>query len=342
MSRTTVSRRSTARWLRGRPRLGRGLLLAGILTVALTLAAMSVRALPAPADDTSARRRPAVTSRPALPAAAPPADPVRPTPRRPRSRVIAAAGDIACDPASRSFHGGRGSANACHMRATARLLGRLNPAVVLTLGDNQYENGTLAKFRRSYDRSWGRLKGRTRPAPGNHDYRTRTAAGYFGYFGAAAGRRSRGYYSFDVGAWHLIALNSECGHVGGCGKGSRQERWLRADLAAHPARCTLAYWHKPRFSSGMHGNDATYTAFWRALYRAGADVVLVGHDHDYERFAAQTPAGRADPARGIRQFVVGTGGKTHYGFRTIRANSRVRNSGTFGVLRLTLHPSGYD
>jgi hypothetical protein len=149
MSRTTVSRRSTARWLRGRPRLGRGLLLAGILTVALTLAAMSVRALPAPADDISAHRRPAVTS-----------------------------------------------ANACHMRATARLLGKLNLAVVLTLGDNQYENGTLAKFRRSYDRSWGRLKGRTRPAPGNHDYRTRTAAGYFG---AAAGRRSTGYYSFDVG-----------------------------------------------------------------------------------------------------------------------------------------------
>jgi hypothetical protein len=152
MSRTTVSRRSTARWLRGRPRLGRGLLLAGILTVALTLAAMSVRALPAPADDTSAHRRPAVTS-----------------------------------------------ANACHMRATARLLGKLNLAVVLTLGDNQAENGTRAKFRRAYDRSWGRLTGRTRPAPGNHDYRSGGAAGYFGYFGAAAGRRSRGYYSFDVG-----------------------------------------------------------------------------------------------------------------------------------------------
>ena len=198
MSRTTASRRSTPRWLRVRPRLGRGLLGAGLLTVALTLAAMSVRALPAPADDTSAHR-PAVTSRPALPAAAPPADPVRPTPGRPRTRVIAAAGDIACDPASRSLHGGRGTTNACHLRATARLLGKLHPGVVLTLGDNQYENGTLAKFRRSYDRSWGRLKGRTRPAPGNHDYRTRTAAGYFGYFGAAAGRRSTGYYSFDVG-----------------------------------------------------------------------------------------------------------------------------------------------
>lgn len=161
MSRTTASRRSTPRWLRVRPRLGRGLLGAGLLTVALTLAAMSVRALPAPADDSSAHR-PAVTSRPALPAAAPPADPVRPTPRRPRSRVIAAAGDIACDPASRSFHGGRGTANACHMRATARLLGKLHPVVVLTLGDNQYENGTLAKFRRFYDPSWGG----SRAAPG--------------------------------------------------------------------------------------------------------------------------------------------------------------------------------
>jgi len=168
------------------------------------------------------------------------------------------------------------------------------------------------------------------------------AAGYFDYFGTAAGRRSPGYYSFNLGRWHLIALNSECAQVGGCATGSPQERWLRADLAAPPARCVLAYWHKPRFSSGMHGNNATYTAFWQALHGAGADVVLVGHDHDYERFAPQTPHGRADPARGIRQFVVGTGGKTHYGFRTIRANSQVRNSRTFGVLRLALHPAGYD
>src|SRR4029450_3164346 len=202
------------------------------------------------------------------------------------------------------------------LRATARLLAKLHPAVVLTLGDNQYENGTLAKFRRSYDPSWGKIKGRIRPAPGNHDYRAPGAAGYFAYFGARAGRRSRGYCGFNLGGWHLIALNSECTHVGGCGKGSRQERWLRADLAAHPARCTLAYWDKPRFSSGMHGNDATYAAFWRALYKAGAEVV--------------------------RQFVVGTGGKTYYGFRTMRANSQVRNSGTFGVLRLALHPAGYD
>jgi 3',5'-cyclic AMP phosphodiesterase CpdA len=294
---------------------------------------------PAPADD--ARRGPAVTSHPARRAAIPPAAALRPA-RRPVAPVVAAAGDIACDPTSRNFRRGRGTAAACHMGATARLVRKLDPQVVLTLGDNQYENGTLAKFHRSYDRSWGRLKGRTRPAPGNHDYRTTGAAGYFDYFGARAGRRSRGYYSFNLGGWHLIALNSECTQVGGCGKGSPQERWLRADLAAHPARCVLAYWHKPRFSSGMHGNNPTYTAFWQALYRAGAELVLVGHDHDYERFAPQTPSGRADRARGIRQFVVGTGGKTHYGFRRIRANSQVRNSNTFGVLRLTLHASGYD
>ncbi len=171
--------------------------------------------------------------------------------------VIAAAGDIACDPGSPSFQHLRGDATACHMRATANLLRKLDPAVVLTLGDNQYENATPAKFRRSYDPTWGRLKDRTRPAVGNHEYRTQGATGYFNYFGVAAGPRSTGWYSFNIGAWHLIALNSECAHVGGCGHGSRQERWLRADLAAHPAACTLAYWHKPRFS---HGSARACTA----------------------------------------------------------------------------------
>jgi hypothetical protein len=280
-------------------------------------------------------------------AAAPPAPAAAavrpPAPKRPAvTRVIAAAGDIACDPASPGYRGGRGAADACHMRAVARLLTKLDPAVVLTLGDNQYENGALAKFRRSYDPAWGRVKAKTRPAPGNHDYETDGAAGYFEYFGKAAGSRTRGFYSFDVGAWHLIALNSECVHVGGCEQGSLQERWLRADLAAHPAACTLAYWHKPRFSSGWHGNNATYDAFWKALYEFGADLVLVGHDHDYERFAPQDPLGSADQARGLRQFVVGTGGKTHYGFRKVRRNSEVRNTGTFGVLKLTLRPTGYD
>jgi hypothetical protein len=198
MSRTTASLKSTARWL-GRRKLGRDLLGAGVVAAALALAATAIWTGPAPADDT--RRGPAVTSHRALAAAAPPADPVRPAARRPVAPpVLAAAGDIACDPASRSFHGGHGTATACHMGATARLVRRLDPQVVLTLGDNQYENGTLAKFRRSYHRSWGRLKGRTRPAPGNHDYRTARAAGYFDYFGARVGRRSRGYYSLMLAA----------------------------------------------------------------------------------------------------------------------------------------------
>jgi acid phosphatase type 7 len=312
----------------------RGLLWAGGLAAAVAAAAIAWT--PAAAPDVAPPGSGPVATPPAATA-----QPVPATRARSAARVIAAAGDIACDPGSERFRGGRGAADACHMRATARLVLDLDPEVVLTLGDNQYEDGTLARFRRSYDQSWGRLRSRTRPAPGNHDYGTAGAAGYFDYFGAAAGRRSTGFYSFDVGAWHLIALNSECAHIGGCGRGSLQERWLRADLAAHPARCALAYWHKPRFSSGLHGSDATYTDLWRALYEAGADVVLVGHDHDYERFAPQIPDGRADPVRGIRQFVVGTGGKTHYGFRTVEPNSQVRNSGTFGVLRLTLRPSGY-
>ena len=178
--------------------------------------------------------------------------------------------------------------------------------------------------------------------PGNHEYLTRAANGYFSYFGAAAGDPATGYYSFDVGAWHVVALNSNCSAVGGCASGSPQERWLRADLAAHPAACTLAYWHHPRFSSGEHGNEPAYDAFWRDLYAAGADVVLNGHDHDYERFAPQDPSGGSDLARGVREFVVGTGGKNHYRFLTLQPNSQVRDATTFGVLELTLHRTSYD
>jgi len=256
--------------------------------------------------------------------------------------VVAAAGDIACDPRDGNFAGGAGTANACRMKATADLLVGRDLAAVLALGDLQYEDGALSKFRQSYDPTWGRLKALTHPAVGNHEYGTRDAAGYFRYFGAAAGAPAKGYYSFDLGTWHLIALNSNCARVGGCGAGSPQELWLKADLAAHPAACTLAYWHHPRFSSGLHGSDPAYDAFWQDLYDAGADVVLVGHDHDYERFAPQTPQGAADPVRGIREFVVGTGGKTHYWFRTPQPNSEVRSGNVFGVLILTLRSLGYD
>jgi hypothetical protein len=226
--------------------------------------------------------------------------------------------------------------------ATAKLLDGI-PGTVYTLGDNVYESGTDAEFADCYDPSWGRHKARTRPIVGNHDYRTPGASGYYKYFGAAAGESSKGYYSYDLGAWHIVALNSMCQNVGGCGATSPMVTWLKSDLATNPSSCTLAYWHHPVFSSGAeHGNNPKMIPSWDALYDAGADVVLSGHDHDYERFAPQTSSGVADPARGMREFVVGTGGKSLYAFGTIRANSEVRNSDTNGVLKLTLHAASYD
>ena len=255
---------------------------------------------------------------------------------------IAAAGDIACDPGSSFFNNGQGSGLNCRQLATSDLLVGAGYAAVLILGDIQYEDGTLAKFNASYDPSWGRVKSITKPAPGNHEYQTGDANGYYQYFGAAAGDPTKGYYSYDLGGWHIVALNSNCSFVGGCGAGSAQEQWLRADLAAHPTSCTLAYWHHARFSSGSHGNDATYTAFWQALYDANADLVLVGHEHDYERFAPQTPSGTLDLARGVRQIVAGSGGKELRTFSTIRPNSEVRDATSLGVLELTLGAGAYE
>lgn len=247
--------------------------------------------------------------------------------------VIAAAGDIACEP------GLPVTPEACQQQATSDLLLQRKLAAVLTLGDEQYVQGRLKNFRTQYGPTWGRLLSITHAAPGNHEYQS-GGDGFYQYFGAAAGDPTHPYYSFDVGAWHVIALNSECAYAGGCGKGSSQERWLNTDLLAHPARCTLAFWHEPRFSSGGHGNNALYQVFWDDLYAAGAELVLNGHDHDYERFAPQTPSGAAAPD-GIREFVVGTGGKNLRPFHTIRPNSQAR-SDTFGVLELSLHPDGYD
>jgi Calx-beta domain/Calcineurin-like phosphoesterase len=254
---------------------------------------------------------------------------------------IAAAGDIACDPTSSLFNAGQGSGLNCRQLATSDVLLAGGYAAVLPLGDIQYEDGAYSKFLASYDLSWGRVKSITKPAPGNHEYQTSGAAGYYQYFGAAAGDPAKGYYSYDLGAWHVVALNSNCTAVA-CGAGSQQEQWLRTDLAAHPAACTLAYWHHPRFSSGAHGSDSTYTALWQALYDANADVVLVGHDHEYERFAPQTPSGSLDLARGLREFVVGTGGKEVRPFSTIRANSEVRDAASLGVLELTLGSNAYE
>ena len=226
--------------------------------------------------------------------------------------------------------------------ATAVLLDQIG-GTVFTLGDNVYPSGTPDQFLDCYGPSWGRHLTRTFPSAGNHDYETPGAAGYYGYFDAAAGRPGEGWYSYEAGAWHVVVLNSMCAAVGGCHAGSPQEAWLRADLAANPTACTLAYWHHPRFSSGStHGSDATYDAFWRALHDAGADVVLAGHDHVYERFVPQDPDGVADTARGIRQFTVGTGGRSLYAFGAPLATTQVRDSTTFGVLRLTFRPETYE
>lgn len=220
--------------------------------------------------------------------------------------------------------------------ATAKLLDSI-PGTVFTAGDNVY-SGSPTRFADCYAPTWGRHKARTRPSPGNHDYRTLRGAQYYAYFGAAAGDSGRGYYSYELGGWHIISLNSNALMIAG----SPQEQWLRADLAAHPAKCTLAYWHHPRFSSGEHGSSRAPEPLWNALYEANADVVINGHDHTYERFAPQTPRGVRDTARGIREFVVGLGGAGFYEFSIVRANSEVRHNRTHGVIKLTLHPDGYD
>ncbi|HEX2191798.1 MAG TPA: metallophosphoesterase [Acidimicrobiales bacterium] len=225
--------------------------------------------------------------------------------------------------------------------ATAALLDARPAGVVATLGDNVYDSGTPREFAECYAPTWGRHKDRTRPAPGNHDYDTTHAAGYFGYFGAAAGDPTKGYYSYDLGAWHVIVLNSNCPSTS-CEVGGSQERWLRTDLAASGASCTLAYWHHPPFSSGStHGSDDAVAPLFRALYEAGAELVLAGHEHNYERFAPLAPSGKVDPARGIRTFVVGTGGRSLYGFGSPHPGSEARNRDAFGILALDLEAGGY-
>lgn len=245
--------------------------------------------------------------------------------------VLVGAGDIAsCDDLKGA-------------EATAKLIDNI-PGTVFAAGDLAYPDGSDKQFAKCYGPTWGRFKDRTRPAPGNHEYRSDGASGYAHYFGDAVGDPKKGYYSYDLAAWHVIVLNSECEAVGGCGAGSAQEQWLRQDLKAHPTKCTLAYWHKPLFSSGAsHGNDPEIKPLWDALYAADVEVVINGHEHDYERFAPQDPAGKADSQRGIREFVVGTGGKnSHRKFSYPKPNSELRQADTFGVLKLTLRATSYD
>jgi hypothetical protein len=247
--------------------------------------------------------------------------------------VFVGAGDIAsCDDLSGAY-------------ATAKLIDKI-PGTVFAVGDLAYPDGSDEQFAQCYGPTWGRFKDRTRPAPGNHEYHSSGASGYANYFGAAAGDPKKAYYSYDLGQWHIVSLNSECLQVGGCDAASEQGKWLQQDLAQHPAACTLAYFHRPLFSSGLaHGADPELKPLWKILYHdhAGADVVINGHDHDYERFAPQDPDGKADLDHGIREFVVGSGGKnTHRFFAVFQPNSEARNADTFGVLKLTLHPKSYD
>jgi calcineurin-like phosphoesterase family protein len=225
---------------------------------------------------------------------------------------------------------------------TAKIIESFPNATVVALGDLALSNGTAAEFANCYDKTWGAFRSRTRPAPGNHEFHSSGATPYFDYFGAAAGDPRLGYYTYELGSWHIIALNGECQSVGGCEAGSREERWLRADLQSHRAACILAYWHEPLFSSGAaHGDNLNYIDFWRDLYAAHAAIVLNGHDHDYERFAPEDPNGKAD-SRGIREFVVGTGGNHLRPFGAPKPNSEVRKALTFGVLKLTLRARSYD
>ncbi len=279
---------------------------------------------------------------------------VVPTPPPPvGDRVVMAAGDIACGTAS--------TGSACIQQQTSDLLVNGNPDAVLALGDDQYECGDPSDFQNSYAPSWGRVLAKTYPVPGNHEYAQSTVAnsscynrpsgapGYYGYFGNRSTPLQpgctvscNGYYSFDVGDWHLIALNSNCSKVGGCNVGNPQYTWLKSDLAAHPNQCTLAYYHHPRWTSGQELDTTAMGPIVQALYDARADLVLNGHDHDYERFAPLSPTGAVDPARGVREFIVGTGGRNTSTMITVKSGSEVRDSSTFGVLKLTLHPSGYD
>jgi hypothetical protein len=224
--------------------------------------------------------------------------------------------------------------------ATAKLLDSI-PGTVFTAGDNAYPSGTASDFSNYYQPTWGRHKARTKPSVGNHEYYTSGASGYFNYFGAAAGSPSKGYYSYDLGTWHIVVLNSVCEKVGGCGASSPMISWLKQDLAASSKPCILAYWHHPLFSSGRHGNNTKMRPAWDVLYAGRADVVLNGHDHDYERFHRQRPDGVASTS-GIREFVVGTGGTGLYSWGTTKPNSAVRNNSTHGVLKLALNSASYN
>ncbi len=256
------------------------------------------------------------------------------------SVIVAAAGDLVCGIQTPQEI-------PCLASYTAELVRQLQPNALLLLGDLQYETGSAQDFAANFHPTFGEFKSITWPVPGNHEYFTRGARGYFDYFNGVgvdsgrAGSRRRGYYSFELGAWHIVALNTNCPEIGGCGPRSPQVTWLKADLAAHPAKCTLAFAHAAPFSSGVPGNDIALKDLWTVLYEGGADVFLAGHDHQYERFGPQDAGGRADTVRGIRSFVVGTGGKGLGQILSPRPNSELQNNSSIGVLLLTLRSDDY-
>jgi hypothetical protein len=317
---------------------------AGTRRLAVRLFGVAAASAPAPAAPAPAQPAPAPPDQTSPPAQQPAPQPTpTPTPTPPPAPAppaaapvdIAAAGDIACAP------GAAVTATTCHQSQTSDLMVGAGLGAVLALGDIQYEAGERANFDASYGPTWGRLNDIVRPAVGNRDYGLGNADGYFDYFGSRAAGPG-GYYSFDLGGWHLIALNSNCGFVS-CAADSPQETWLRQDLAAHSGTpCQLAFWHHPLFLSGTTGRATNMTQIWQDLDAAGVDVVLNGHVHNYERFAPQNASGAADSGA-PREFIVGTGGDSHGGPQTpVADNSEVRNSDTFGVLRMTLRATGYD
>jgi hypothetical protein len=251
--------------------------------------------------------------------------------------VLAGAGDIA-------------DCTDTGVQATANLILGLPSATVQTFGDNAYPNGSASDFANCYDPSWGQFKSRTRPAIGDHEYATPNASGYFNYFanqlapfGANASDPNRAYYSYDLGAWHVVVLNAACGTSAPACDKNAQLSWLDSDLGTHPNTCTLAVLHKNRFSSGtVHGNNAQMQPYWNVLYANGTDVVVGGDEHVYERYAPQDLQGFYDPAQGLREFIVGTGGGSLYTFGNINANSEVRYRASYGVFKLTLHPTSYE
>jgi hypothetical protein len=235
---------------------------------------------------------------------------------------------------------GAGDISICGQKGddlTADLLADI-PGTIFTAGDNSNEDGTAYEYLDCFGPSWGRFLDRIYPTPGNHDYVTDNGSAYYEYFPTIQSVRGKGYYSYDIGSWHIIALNS----VIDTSKDSLQLKWLREDLASHPALCSLAYWHHPRWTSGTSGNNGHLVAIWQLLYDHGVEVVVNGNEHLYERFTPMDPTGALDLVHGIREFVAGTGGVSHYPFGEIQPNSQVRDNTTYGVLKFTLYSYGYE